>query len=123
MPRYLLGGYDPDHLFVQTFTYRIGFDIRHKPILIFDPDHIRQEGGTGLDAGISVESLPALVDDEDAPLGSKVVFTETLSITASTAIPDRAICSLKGIPSLSKVAFNSGSTSSQLFVSFCFGAA
>ena len=35
-----------------------------------DPDHIRQEGGTGLDAGISVESLPALVDDEDAPLGS-----------------------------------------------------
>ena len=33
-------------------------------------DHIRQEGGTGLDAGISVESLPALVDDEDAPLGS-----------------------------------------------------
>ena len=31
---------------------------------------IRQEGGTGLDAGISVESLPALVDDEDAPLGS-----------------------------------------------------
>ena len=35
-----------------------------------DTDHIRQEGGTGLDAGISVESLPALVDDEDAPLGS-----------------------------------------------------
>ena len=25
---------------------------------------------TELDAGISVESLPALVDDEDAPLGS-----------------------------------------------------
>ena len=25
---------------------------------------------SGLDAGISVESLPALVDDEDAPLGS-----------------------------------------------------
>jgi len=63
------------------------------------------------------------ITPRSASVSLKVVFTETLSITASTAIPDRAICSLKGIPSLSKVAFNSGSTSSQLFVSFCFGAA
>ena len=63
------------------------------------------------------------ITPRSASVSLKVVFTETLSITASTATPDRAICSLKGIPSLSKVAFNSGSTSSQLFVSFCFGAA
>ena len=47
---------------VTGSEYKYGF--------VTNPDHIRQEGGTGLDAGISVESLPALVDDEDAPLGS-----------------------------------------------------
>ena len=45
----------------------------------------------------------------------KVVFTDTESITASTAIPLNAICSSKGIPSLLNVFISSGSTSSILF--------
>ena len=42
----------------------------------------------------------------------KVVFTETESITASTATPARAICSSSGMPRRSNVRLSSGSTSS-----------
>ena len=44
----------------------------------------------------------------------KVVFTDTESITASTAMPLSAICSSKGMPSLLNVFISSGSTSSML---------
>lgn len=49
----------------------------------------------------------------------KVVFTETESITASTATPANAICSSRGMPSRSKVRLSSGSTSSIEFSFFC----
>ena len=48
----------------------------------------------------------------------KVVATETLSKTASTATPDSAICSTSGMPSFSKVRRISGSTSSRLVSDF-----
>ena len=44
----------------------------------------------------------------------KVVATETLSNTASTATPASISCSLSGMPSFSYVASSSGSTSSRL---------
>lgn len=47
-----------------------------------------------------------------ASVSLKVVFTETESITASTATPASAICSSSGMPSLSNVRLSSGSTSS-----------
>ena len=54
----------------------------------------------------------------------KVVFTETESITISTATPAKRFCSSILIPNFSKVFNNSGSTSSKLSNSgFCFGAA
>ena len=54
----------------------------------------------------------------------KVVFTETLSMTASTAMPLRIFCSWSGMPNLSNVLSSSGSTSSRLLgPAFCFGAA
>ena len=54
----------------------------------------------------------------------KVVFTETESITASTAIPLNILRSSRGIPSFSKVRSSSGSTSSRLLgPSFFLGAA
>ncbi len=52
-----------------------------------------------------------------------VVPTETLSKTASTATPESSFCSSSGIPSFSKVARTSGSTSSRLLsTGFFFGA-
>ena len=52
-----------------------------------------------------------------------VVATETLSKTASTATPESSFCSSSGMPSFSKVARSSGSTSSRLFSTFfVFGA-
>jgi hypothetical protein len=52
-----------------------------------------------------------------------VVATETESNTASTATPDRRFCSSSEMPSFSKVARSSGSTSSSEFsFFFCFGA-
>ena len=58
-----------------------------------------------------------------ASFSLKVVATETLSNTASTATPASIFCSSSGMPSLSKVARTSGSTSSRLFsVFFFFGA-
>ena len=59
-----------------------------------------------------------------ARVSRKVVFTDTESMTASTAIPESIFCSSRGIPSFSKVRRSSGSTSSRLFgPSFFFGAA
>ena len=49
----------------------------------------------------------------------KVVLTDTESITASTATPASAICSSRGMPSLSKVRLSSGSTSSIESSFFC----
>src|SRR6185436_10045836 len=52
-----------------------------------------------------------------------VVATETESNTASTATPASCFCSVKGMPSFSKVRNNSGSTSSRLaLTAFCLGA-
>ena len=52
----------------------------------------------------------------------KVVAMETESKTASTATFASLFCSVRGIPSLSKVFSSSGSTSSRLcFFSFCLG--
>jgi len=45
---------------------------------------------------------------------------ETLSKTASTATLVNRFCSLREIPSFSKVSNNSGSTSSRLFNFFLF---
>jgi len=47
-----------------------------------------------------------------ASVWRNVVFTETESITASTATPARAICSSSGMPRRSNVRLSSGSTSS-----------
>ena len=47
-----------------------------------------------------------------ANLSLKEVATETLSITKSTATPDKRFCSSVEMPSLSMVALISGSTSS-----------
>ena len=55
-----------------------------------------------------------------ASFSRKVVATETLSNTASTATPASSFCSSIGIPSLSKVFLTSGSTSSRLFSAFFF---
>ncbi len=55
-----------------------------------------------------------------ASLSRKVVATETLSNTASTATPAKTFCSWIGMPSLSNVARTSGSTSSRLFSTFFF---
>ena len=53
----------------------------------------------------------------------KVVFTDTESITTSTATPASLFCSSNEIPSFSKVFKSSGSTSSRLANSgFFFGA-
>ena len=49
-----------------------------------------------------------------ASFARNVVPTETLSNTASTATPASSFCSSSGIPSFSKVARTSGSTSSRL---------
>ena len=49
-----------------------------------------------------------------------VVATEIESNTASTATPASSFCSSSGMPSLSNVAFTSGSTSSRLFSTFFF---
>ena len=74
-------------------------------------------------------SLTASLNEQNmipisARVSLKVVFTETLSITASTATPARCFCSPRGIPSLSKVLFSSGSISSRLFnAGLCTGAA
>ena len=58
-----------------------------------------------------------------ASLALKVVATETLSKTASTATPENSFCSSSGMPSFSNVLRTSGSTSSRLFSDgFCFGA-
>ena len=58
-----------------------------------------------------------------ASFSRKVVATETLSNTASTATPASSFCSSSGIPSFSNVARTSGSTSSRLLsVGFFFGA-
>ena len=57
-----------------------------------------------------------------ASLSLKVVATETLSNTASTATPASIFCSSRGMPSFSYVASSSGSTSSRLSsCGFCFG--
>ena len=48
-----------------------------------------------------------------ASLSLKEVATDTLSITKSTATPDRRFCSSMEMPSLSMVARSSGSTSSR----------
>src|SRR3989338_10505820 len=45
----------------------------------------------------------------------KVVATETLSNTASTATPDNNFCSCRGMPNLLYVSNNFGSTSSKFF--------
>ena len=45
-------------------------------------------------------------------LSLNVVATDTESNTASTATPERRICSSRGIPSFLKVSRTSGSTSS-----------
>ena len=67
--------------------------------------------------GISIEEQKIIPFSERVSL--KVVFTETLSITMSTAIllstPLKRFCSSIEIPSFSKVFNNSGSTSSRLF--------
>ena len=55
-----------------------------------------------------------------ASFSRNVVATETLSNTASTATPASSFCSSSGIPSLSKVARTSGSTSSRLLSAFFF---
>ncbi len=53
----------------------------------------------------------------------KVVATDTLSMTASTATPVNRFCSVIEIPNFSKVLINSGSTSSSpLMLFFCLGA-
>ena len=53
----------------------------------------------------------------------KVVAIDTESKTASTATLARRFCSPRGMPSLSKVAKRSGSTSSSdAFLGFSFGA-
>ena len=52
----------------------------------------------------------------------KVVATDTLSNTASTAIPFIIFCSSSGIPNLLYVFNNSGSSSSRLFTSLFLGA-
>ncbi len=53
----------------------------------------------------------------------KVVATETLSNTASTATPARASRSFSGMPSFSYIFSSSGSTSSNDFGPLlCFGA-
>jgi len=58
-----------------------------------------------------------------ASFSLKVVATETLSNTASTATPLKSFCSSRGIPSFSNVRRTSGSTSSRLFRAFFgFGA-
>ena len=58
-----------------------------------------------------------------ASLSLKVVPTETLSNTASTATPAMSFCSSSGMPSLSNVALISGSRSSRLSsFGFCLGA-
>ena len=44
----------------------------------------------------------------------KVVLTDTESITASTAVPDKASRSSSGMPNLSKVFISSGSISCPL---------
>ena len=51
-------------------------------------------------------------------LSLKVVATETLSNTASTATPASAFCSSIGMPSFSKVLRISGSSSSRLASDF-----
>ncbi len=54
----------------------------------------------------------------------KVVATETLSNTASTATPASRFCSSSGMPSFSNVSRSFGSTSSRLSgLRSCFGAA
>ncbi len=55
-----------------------------------------------------------------ASFSRNVVATDTLSNTASTATPDNSFCSSSGMPSLSKVRFTSGSTSSRLLSDFFF---
>src|ERR1700758_5049054 len=58
-----------------------------------------------------------------ASFSLKVVATETLSNTASTATPASSFCSCRGIPSFSYVRRISGSSSSRLFnPGFCLGA-
>jgi hypothetical protein len=56
----------------------------------------------------------------EASFSRKVVATDTLSNTASTATPASSFCSSSGMPSLSNVRFTSGSTSSRLFSDFFF---
>jgi putative salt-induced outer membrane protein YdiY len=51
----------------------------------------------------------------DASLSLKVVATDTLSMTASTATPARISRSFSGTPSFSYMAMSSGSTSARLF--------
>src|SRR5690606_601756 len=62
--------------------------------------------------------IASLIEQKIIPCSAScslnVVATETLSITASTATPASLFCSSKEIPSLSKVSFNSGSSSSRL---------
>ena len=53
----------------------------------------------------------------------KVVATDTLSNTASTATPSRRFCSFNEIPNLLYVSIMSGSTSSRLAFFLCLGAA
>ena len=57
-----------------------------------------------------------------ASFSLKVVPTDTLSKTASTATPVRRFCSSSGTPSFSNVRRISGSTSSRLAATFCLGA-
>ena len=54
-----------------------------------------------------------------ASVSLNVVPTDTLSNTASTATPESRFCSSSEIPSLSKVARISGSTSSKLSSCAC----
>ena len=71
--------------------------------------------------------IASLIEQNITPCSAScslnVVAIETLSKTASTATFVSLFCSVRGIPSLSNVSSNFGSTSSRLLIlSCCLGA-
>src|SRR5690554_7844549 len=65
-----------------------------------EPKYFLTKSGYSLAASEKLQKMMPF----SARVSRKVVFTETLSMMASTATPAKIFCSSSGIPSLSKVA-------------------
>ncbi len=84
-----------------------------------EPRYFRTSSGCSRTASLNEQKMMP----SSASFDRKVVATDTLSNTASTATPDSSFCSSRGMPSLSNVLRSSGSTSSsELSTGFFFGA-